>query len=72
MSEQNNVFKILEKVGDAGLKIQKENSDAAQTIQLSKTQAIKNQEEKPGLLLTTEDGRQFARLDSWPRNHHRP
>ncbi len=69
MSIENNLFKILEKVGEYGLKIQQDGSDAtAQTIQLTKKQVIKNEDDQPGLILTTEDGRQFGRLDSWPED----
>lgn len=69
MSEKNSVFRILETVGDNGLKIQKDGpSEESQTIKLETTQKINNQENKPGMLLTTDDGRQFARLDSWPEN----
>lgn len=69
MSDENAVFKILETVGDNGLKIKKDGpGEESQTIQLEKTQKINNQENKPGMLLITDDGRQFARLDSWPEN----
>lgn len=69
MSEEKSVFKILDTVGENGLKIQKDGpGEELQTIQLENSQKIKNQEDKPGMLLTTDDGRQFARLDSWPEN----
>jgi len=69
MSDENRIFKILEKVGESGLKIQQDGSDApAETIQLSKKKIIKNEDNQPGLILTTEDGRQFGRLDSWPED----
>jgi len=58
MSDESRIFKILEKVGESGLKIQQDGSDAiAQIIQLSKKQVIKNEDDQPGLILTTEDGR---------------
>ena len=69
MSDESRIFKILEKVGESGLKIQQDGSDAiAQTIQLSKQKVIKNEDDQPGFILTTEDGRQFGRLDSWPED----
>ncbi len=69
MSDESRIFKILEKVGEFGLKIQQDGSDAtAETIQLSKKKVIKNEDDQPGLILTTEDGRQFGRLDSWPED----
>jgi len=69
MSDESRIFKILEKVGESGLKIQQDGSDAiAQTIQLSKKKVIKNEDDQPGFILTTEDGRQFGRLDSWPED----
>jgi len=69
MLDESRIFKILEKVGESGLKIQQDGSDAtAQTIQLSNKQVIKNEDDQPGLILTTEDGRQFGRLDSWPKD----
>ena len=69
MSIENNLFKILEKVGESVLKIQQDGSDATtETIQLSNKQVIKNEDNEPGLILTTEDGRQFGRLDSWPED----
>ncbi len=58
MSHENNVFKILEKVGEYGLKIQQDGSDTtAEIIQLSNKQVIKNEDDQPGFILTTEDGR---------------
>jgi len=69
MSDESRIFKILEKVGEYGLKIQQDGSDAtAQTIQLTNKQEIKNEDDQPGLILTTEDGRQFGRLYSWPED----
>ena len=69
MSDESRIFKILEKVGESGLKIQQDGSDAiAETIQLSNKQVIKNEDNEPGLILTTENGRQFGRLDSWPED----
>ncbi len=69
MSDESRIFKILEKVGESGLKIQQDGSDAtAEIIQLSQKQVIKNEDDQPGLILTTEDGRQFGRLDSWPED----
>ncbi len=69
MSDESRIFKILEKVGESGLKIQQDGSDTiAQTIQLSKKKVIKNEDDQPGFILTTEDGRQFGRLDSWPED----
>ncbi len=69
MSDESRIFKILEKVGESGLKIQQDGSDAiAQTIQLSTKKVIKNEDDQPGFILTTEDGRQFGRLDSWPED----
>ncbi len=69
MSDEGRIFKILEKVGESGLKIQQDSSDAtAETIQLSNKRDIKNEDDQPGLILTTEDGRQFGRLDSWPED----
>ncbi len=69
MSDESRIFKILEKVGESGLKIQQDGSDAiAQTIQLSKKQVIKNEDNEPGLILTSGDWRQFGRLDSWPED----
>ena len=69
MSDESRIFKILEKVEEYGLKIQQDGSDAtAQTIQLTKKQVIKNEDDQPGLIFTTEDGRQFGRLDSWPED----
>jgi len=69
MSDESRIFKILEKVGESGLKIQQDGSDAiAQTIQLSNKRVIKNEDDQPGLILTTKDGRQFGRLDSWPED----
>ena len=69
MSNENNVFRILEKVGESGLKIQQDGSDAtAEIIQLSQKQVIKSEDNQPGLILITEDGRQFGRLDSWPED----
>ncbi len=69
MSIENNLFKILEKVGESGLKIQQDGSDTtAEIIQLSNKQVIKNEDNEPGLILTTGDGRQFGRLDSWPED----
>ncbi len=69
MSDESRIFKILEKVGESGLKIQQDGSDAiAETIQLSKKKVIKNEDDQPGFILTTKDGRQFGRLDSWPED----
>ena len=69
MSDESRIFKILEKVGESVLKIQQDGSDATtETIQLSNKQVIKNEDNEPGLILTTEDGRQFGRLDSWPED----
>jgi hypothetical protein len=69
MSDESRIFKILEKVGESGLKIQLDGSDGtAETIQLSNKQVIKSKDDQPGLILTTEDGRQFGRLDSWPED----
>jgi len=69
MSDESRIFKILEKVGESGLKIQQDGSDAiAQTIQLSQKKVIKNEDDQPGFILTTKDGRQFGRLDSWPED----
>jgi hypothetical protein len=68
MSDESRIFKILEKV-ESGLKIQQDGSDAtAETIQLSNKRVIKNEDDQPGFILTTEDGRQFGRLDSWPED----
>jgi len=68
MSDESRIFKILEKVGESGLKIQQDGSDIAQTIQLSNKRVIKNEDDQPGFILTTKDGRQFGRLDSWPED----
>ncbi len=69
MSDESRIFKILEKVGESGLKIQQDGSDAtAEIIQLSQKKVIKNEDDQPGFILTTEDGRQFGRLDSWPED----
>ena len=69
MSDESRIFKILEKIGESGLKIQQDGSDAtAETIQLSNKRVIKNEDDQPGFILTTEDGRQFGRLDSWPED----
>jgi len=69
MLDESRIFKILEKVGESGLKIQQDGSDAtAETIQLSNKRVIKNEDDQPGFILTTEDGRQFGRLDSWPED----
>jgi len=69
MSDESRIFKILEKVGESGLKIQQEGSDTTpETIQLSQKKVIKNEDDQPGFILTTEDGRQFGRLDSWPED----
>jgi len=69
MSDESRIFKILEKVGELGLKIQQDGSDApAETIQLSTKKVIKNEDDQPGFILTTKDGRQFGRLDSWPED----
>ncbi len=69
MSDESRIFKILEKVENLVWKIQQDGSDAtAQTIQLTKKQVIKNEDDQPGLILTTKDGRQFGRLDSWPED----
>ncbi len=69
MSDESRIFKILEKVGESGLKIQQDGSDTtAEIIQLSKKKVIKNEDDQPGFILTTEDGRQFARFDTWPED----
>ena len=69
MLDESRIFKILEKVGESGLRIQQDGSDAtAETIQISNTNKIKNENEQPGFILTTDDGRQFGRLDSWPQD----
>jgi len=69
MSDESRIFKILEKVENLVWKIQQDGSGApAETIQLSKKKVIKNEGEQPGFILTTEDGRQFGRLDSWPED----
>jgi len=69
MSDESRIFKILKKVGESGLKIQLDGSDGtAETIQLSNKRVIKDKDDQPGFILTTEDGRQFGRLDSWPED----
>ncbi|MFQ5573222.1 MAG: hypothetical protein ACE5EJ_03115 [Nitrosopumilaceae archaeon] len=68
MSDENKIFKIVEKVGESGLKIKLDRSDATpETIQISDTKKIKN-EDGEGMLIKTDDGRNFGRLDSWPQD----
>jgi len=69
MSDESRIFKILEKVENLVWKIQQDGSDTiAQTIQISNKRVIKNEDDQPGFILTTKDGRQFGRLDSWPED----
>lgn len=68
-SEEKGFFTILEQVGESGFKIQENVPEAAtELIEIAQSGTAKTEDGKPAIVLKTTEGRQFARLDDWPKN----
>ncbi len=68
-SPEKSFFTILEQVNESHLKI-KENipESVEEWIEIAGTHPAENQDGKPAIMFITTQGRQFARLEEWPRN----
>lgn len=67
--EEKGFFTIVEQVDKANYKIQENVPNSmAESIQIQQAVPAKTQDGKIATVLKTEQGRQFARLDEWPKN----
>lgn len=68
-SEEKGFFTILEQVNESSFKIQENVPNASQeTIEVAQSGSAKTQDGKPAVVFKTTQGRQFARLEEWPKN----
>lgn len=64
---EENFFTILNQKTETGFTIQRNVPEAAkEQIEVKQIQQGKTQDDKPVLVLTTDIGRKFARLEEWP------
>lgn len=68
-SQEKGFFTILEQVSESNLKIQ-ENipGSVEESIEITHSGPARTQDGKTATLLKTTQGRNFARLEEWPKN----
>jgi len=68
-SPVKNFFRILEQVNESSLKIQENIPESVEElIEIVQTRPAEDQNGKPAIVYITTQGRQFARLEEWPKN----
>lgn len=68
-ASEKGFFTVLEQLGKTKIKIQENVPESVEeSIEIAQTGPAKTQDGKDAILLTTNEGRQFARLEEWPGN----
>ena len=67
--QEKGFFTILEQVSESSFKIQENVPESAEElIEIAQTGSAKTKNGKPLIVFKTTQGRQFVRLEGWPRN----
>jgi len=68
-SQERGFFTILEQISETSLKIQENVSGSVEeVIEIDQSGTAKTKEGLPVILINTTQGRQFIRLQEWPKN----
>ena len=68
-SQEKGFFMILGLVGESSIKIQENVPESVEeVIEIVQSSTTKTEDKQPVILLKTTQGRQFLRLEEWPKN----
>jgi len=68
-SQEKGLFTILEQIDESKYKIQENMPESKEeSIEIVQSSPAKTDDGKDALIIKTTEGRQFARLDEWPKN----
>ncbi len=68
-SQEKGFFIILGQVGESSIKIQENVPESIEeVIDIAQSSTTKTEDKQPVILLKTTQGRQFLRLEEWPKN----
>ena len=68
-SQEKGFFIILGQVGESSIKIQENVPESVdEVIEIAQSSTTKTEDKQPVILLKTTQGRQFLRLEEWPKN----
>jgi len=68
-SQEKGYFTILKQVSESSLKIQENVPESVEElIEIDQSGSAKTKEGIPVIVIKTTQGRQFARLQDWPKN----
>jgi len=68
-SQEKGFFIILGQVGESSIKIQENVPESVEElIEIAQSSTTKTEDKQPVILLKTTQGRQFLRLEEWPKN----
>jgi hypothetical protein len=67
--QKRGFFTILNQVSESSLKIQENVPESVEeVIEIAQSSTTKTEDKQPVILLKTTQGRQFLRLEEWPKN----
>jgi len=68
-SQEKGFFIILGQAGESSIKIQENVPESVEeVIEIAQSSTTKTEDKQPVILLKTTQGRQFLRLEEWPKN----
>jgi len=68
-SQEKGFFTILEQVSESSIKIQENVPESVEElIEVAQSATAKTEDKQPIIIFKTTQGRQFLRLQEWPKN----